>query len=101
MSPSTTKRKAPTKDHDLLIKIESHLESQSKTLDQILEEARKTNGRVRVLENIRTEERLKNIEPRLLDLDKFAAGLKGSWRATVALSAVISAVLTFILTIIL
>lgn len=98
MSP-VTKRKAPTKDHDLLIHIAGQLETQAKTLDQILEEARKTNGRVRALENIRTEERLKNIEPRLLDLDKFAAGLKGSWRATAAISAVISAGLTFILTI--
>lgn len=97
----TTKRRPETKDHDLLIRIDERQEAQTELLKNILEEAKKTNGRVKALEQVvpLTDNRLKEVEaygPEIDKLKNFTATIKGAWRSAALIGSTVGALIAFL-----
>lgn len=88
-------------DKELLLRLDEQLKSQGKVLDQILQQAKLTNGRVGALE---TKPVIVNSEEVMKDLKVFGEWrnqIKGQWRLAsviaIALSSLISSLLTYFL----
>lgn len=88
-------------DKELLLRLDEQLKSQGKVLDQILQQAKLTNGRVGALE---TKPVIVNSEEVMKDLKVFGEWrnqIKGQWRLAsviaIALSSLISSMLTYFL----
>jgi transcription elongation factor len=97
----TTKRRPSTKDHDLLIRIDERQEAHTAILQSILEEAKKTNGRVKALEQVvpLTDNRIKEVEaygPEIDKLKNFTATVKGAWRSAALIGSTVGALIAFL-----
>jgi hypothetical protein len=97
----TTKRRPTTKDHDLLIRIDERQEAQTALLQSILEEAKKTNGRVKALEQIvpLTDNRLKEVEaygPEINNLKDFSSRIKGAWKSAALIGSTVGALVALL-----
>lgn len=88
-------------DHDLLIRIDERQEAQMQLLQSILEEAKKTNGRIKSLEMLQPtiDQRLQKAEayfPDIVNFKEFTSRWTGAWKASSIIGAIIGALVTFI-----
>ncbi len=89
----------------MLIRIDAAQEEQMRLLTSILEEARKTNGRVRSLEDHKSlvDEKLKNLTADnddhsllLNEFREFRAQFRGSWKLASLIGAVVGGLVSLI-----
>ena len=99
------KRRPSTTDKELLVRIDAAQDEQMRILTSILEEAKKTNGRVKTLEEYKahSEEKLKNLTKNnddntllLNEFREFRAQFRGSWKLASLIGAVVGGLVSLI-----
>lgn len=84
---------------ELLVRIDERQEAMFNTLQEVLEEAKKTNGRVKALETTVAlhDEALEGLPVRVDNLESSRDKQRGAWAALVAVGTIIGGLLGYFL----